>query len=536
MSKNYADFLNKSLDSRVMITKVLINSAFIFHIPFYYYFRLDWNYYAVLILIISPESLFDISFQLSFSAVFALLYIVSKFSNMNLGIPSSTPHWIQRPIRQVYIFILVSCAATVGTMPLIVFYFNRVSAVTIFANLIAVPLMGILALLPAMVFILMAMFSPWLAGFFIKAASFFTGISVDIIHRLSSLSWSTFSFAKPNIVEIILFYIFIFLLIETISPADKNSNRRFSGRHPSFVKAAFLISIALILADTVYLTFKDHYSTDLRITAIDVGQGSSTLVQFPRGVNMMIDGGGFSDSSFDMGKSVIAPFLYCKRIGKIDIVMLTHPHPDHLQGLIYIINNFDVKEVWCTGVKADDDLYLLWEKTILEKKIKIKRLSSQSPPENISGVCIRFLWPLYKKIHNDQKTSDDDTNDSSLVTKITYGDRSFLLTGDISERVEAHLIASGQNLKSDLLFMPHHGSNHSNSMEFIRAVSCRYAIASAGKNNVFRHPHPSVIDRYILNGVDIFRTDQDGAITVLTDGKKISITPWLKRLIDNGHE
>jgi competence protein ComEC len=400
----------------------------------------------------------------------------------------------------------VSAAATLGTLPIIVFYFNRVSTVTLIANLIAVPLLGMLALIPAMAFILTAPFSPGLAGFLIKASSFFTGIAVVIINRLAALSWSTFSFAKPNIAEIALFYLFLFLLIQ-------------------------MLALTLILADTAYLVLKDKYSTDIKITAIDVGQGAATLVQLPRGINMLIDGGGFPDSSFDMGRSVIAPFLYFKRIGKIDIVVLTHPHPDHLQGLIYILNNFDVQEVWCTGLKVYDDLYWLWEKTISDRKIKIKRLSLQSPQEFISGVRIQCLWPENKVVRSDQEASYDEANDSSLVMKIIYGNRSFLVTGDISTRIEDLLIASGQNLKSDLLFVPHHGSVHSSSMEFIRAVSCRFAIISAGKNNVFRHPHPDVLDRYRSAGVDIFRTDKDGAISVYSDGKTITITPWLTKPI-----
>ncbi len=483
---------------------------------------------ALIILILSPESLFDISFQLSFSAVFGIVYMVPKFSNIPSDFLSSAPYWLKTLLRRLYLFILVSIAATVGTMPIIVFYFNRVSAVTLMANLIVVPLLGMLTLILAMAFILTSIVSPGIAVVFVKAASFFTGISVNIINWLANLSWSSFTFTKPNIAEIILFYVFLFLFLEAITPIDKLNKKGFAARHPLLIKTALFISLVLIFADTAYLVAKEKYATDLTITAIDVGQGAATLVQLPYGINMLIDGGGFPDSSFDIGKSVIAPFLYAKRISKIDIVVLTHPHPDHLQGLIYIVNNFDVKEVWSTGVKADDDLYLLWEKTILEKKITIKHLSSQSPPEHISGVHIQFLWPLHKKIHHDQEPSDDDTNDSSLVTKITYGDRSFLLTGDISERVEANLIASGQNLKSDLLFMPHHGSNHSNSMEFIRVVSCRYAIASAGKNNVFHHPHPDVLDRYHVNGVTLFRTDQQGAITAQTDGKSLGITSWLK--------
>ena len=483
---------------------------------------------ALIILILAPESLFEISFQLSFSAVFAILYIVPKFSKTTFDFLSSTPHLLQTFIHRTYIFILVSAAATLGTLPIIVFYFNRVSAVTLIANLIAVPLLGMLALIPAMAFILTAIFSPAIAGFCIKAASFFTHFSVEIINRLASLSWSTFSFTKPNIAEIIIFYVFIFLIIEVITPEDKINKKGFPARHPLLIRTALLISVALLFTDAVYLLAKDKYSTHLKITAVDVGQGSSTLVQFPRGINMLIDGGGFSDSSFDMGKSVIAPFLYAGRIGKIDIVVSTHPHPDHLQGLIHIAENFAVKEIWHTGVHADDDLYLLWKKTILEKKIRIKQLSAQSPSENISGVHIQFLWPFHKQFFNDSEVSYDDMNDASLVAKITYGDRSFLLTGDISGRVEANLIASGQNLKSDLLFVPHHGSRHSSSMQFISAVCPHYAIVSSGKNNVFRHPHPTVLNRYLSGHVTVYRTDQQGAIFVQTDGKSLDITPWLK--------
>jgi competence protein ComEC len=483
---------------------------------------------ALIILIIAPESLFEISFQLSFSAVFAILYIVPRLSDLTLPIPSSAPPWLQTLIRRIYIFILVSAAATLGTLPIIVFYFNRASAVTLIANLIAVPLLGILALIPAMAFILTAIFSPLIAGLFIKAASFFTYVSVEIINYLASPSWSSFNFIKPSMAEIMLFYITFFLLMEVITPGNKKNVKGFPKLHPSLIKTALLMSVALILADAAYLVAKNRYSNDLKITAIDVGQGASTLVQLPHGINMLIDGGGFHDSSFDMGRSVIAPFLYAQRIRIIDIVVLTHPHPDHLQGLIHIVNNFDVREVWCTGVKADDDLYLFWEKTITDRKIKIKYLSSQSLPENISGVLFQCLWPLHPSAQNDQETSYDEINDASLVMKMTYGTRSFLITGDISAHVEALLMRSGQNLKSDLLFVPHHGSVHSSSVDFIRAVSCRFAIVSPGKNNVFRHPHPAVLDRYTSAGIEIFRTDKDGAISVYSDGKAINVTPWLK--------
>lgn len=482
---------------------------------------------ALVILIFVPEALFDISFQLSFSAVLAIVIILSKLNISTIPIPMSLPAGLHPLIHWIYTFILVSTAATLGTLPIIVYYFNRVSAVTLIANLIAVPLLGMLTLIPAMSFIMTASFSPWLSGLLIKAASFFTGLAVDVINWLASWPWSSFSFIKPNIMEIVLFYIIGFLLLSLKSNPGEKKIRKSETSHPVLMKTALLIALILMITDVVYLTLKEQYSRDIKMTAIDVGQGSATLFQFPGGVNMLIDGGGFYDSSFDMGKLVIAPFLYAKRIRKIDIVVLTHPHPDHLQGLIYILKNFDVQEVWSTGVKADNDLYRLWEKTISEHKIKMKYLSSQTPSVNLSGALIHFLWPLPPKNREDLETSEDELNDSSVVMKITYAAESFLVTGDISSFVETRLIESGQNLKSDILLVPHHGSKHSSSPDFIRAVSCRYAIISAGKRNVFRHPHPDVLDRYISAGIHIFRTDKNGAISVETDGKTMNITPWL---------
>ena len=485
------------------------------------------SFAALVILIFVPEALFDISFQLSFSAVLAIVIILSKFKISTMPIPASLSAKWHPLIHWVYTFILVSVAATLGTLPIIVYYFNRVSAVTLIANLIAVPLLGMLTLIPAMSFIMTATFSPWLSGLLIKTASFFTGMAVRIINWLASWSWSSFSFIKPNIMEIVLFYIIVFLLISLKSDPGEKKTNEFNIYRPVLVKTALFIALILLLADTVYLAWKEHYTTDIKITAIDVGQGSATLFQFPGGVNMLIDGGGFYDRSFDMGKLVIAPFFYAKRIRKIDIVVLTHPHPDHLQGLIYILKNFNVQEVWSTGVKTESDLYRLWEKTISEQKIKMKYLSSQTPPIHISGALIHFLWPLPPKNREDLRTSEDELNDSSVVMKITYQTESFLVTGDISSFVETSLIESGHNLKSDILLVPHHGSKHSSSPDFIRAVSCRYAIISAGKRNVFRHPHPDVLDRYISAGIHIFRTDNNGAISMETDGKAMNITPWL---------
>ena len=308
---------------------------------------------GLVILIFSPEALFDISFQLSFVSVLALIYIVPRFNSINPASFEKLPHWGQIIIRYLKLSIIVCLAATIGTLPFIIYYFNRVSAITIIANLIAVPLLGEVALAISMLAIIFS-FSPLLAGFFIKAASFITQISVIIINKLADISWSSFVMTKPSILEIILFYLFFILLIKFIDvkreEALKIESRR---RFRAFLLYGLIFVFSLLISTTAYFSVKDKFSSNLKITAIDVGQGNSTLVRFPGGKTMLIDGGGFPDSTFDMGKMVLAPYLYHERISAIDMVVLTHPHPDHYGGLKYILDNFHVKEFWFTGYETE---------------------------------------------------------------------------------------------------------------------------------------------------------------------------------------
>ncbi len=484
---------------------------------------------GLIILIITPEALFDISFQLSFLAVLSMIYIVPRFSNLHFEQISFLPAWGISIIRYLYMSILVCLAATIGTLPLIIFYFNRVSSVTIIANLITVPLLGTLTLAIAMLFLLAAFFSPMLAGLIIKIASFFVKISVEIINELAALPWSSFSFAKPNILEISIFYLFLILIIQYIEIKRGNSNKNgYFLRHPSILRLSLILAVFFFIVDAIYLNFKDKLNPNLRITALDVGQGSALLVRLPGGGNMLIDGGGFADSSFDTGKMIIAPYLYSERIHNIDRVILTHPHPDHMLGLLHILDNFNVQEFWSSGRFRDDEDYQKLKKIITKRKIKMVSLSAGLPVNKINNVDINILWPPPTAIPQTKTLSEVDINDTSLVFQIKYGNIRFLVTGDISENIENTLVRSGQDLKSDILFVPHHGSVHSSSLDFIKIVACRYAVISAGKGNAFRHPHPLTLERYQTAQVRVLRTDQDGAVTMTTDGRKLSAQTFLK--------
>jgi competence protein ComEC len=355
-------------------------------------------------------------------------------------------------------------------------------------------------------------------------------ISVNIINKLAAPSWSSFNCITPNIIEITLFYLFIFLVIQFIEARKKRKTKKgFSPRRFLILKYLLITTVVFFAADIIYLSFRDKLSPDLKITVIDVGQGNSTLVRFPGGKNMLIDGGGFSDSSFDTGKSVLAPFLYHERISNVDTVVLSHPHPDHLLGLIYIMNNFNVRQAWRSNLPIDLEDYPGWKKAIKRNNINVSLVSNKFPEKIFNGVRVNVLWPSNYSIYEMNNLSYDEVNDTSLVLKITFGKVSFLIPGDISADVEKQLIESKIDLRSDVLVAPHHGSGYSSSAEFIKAVACRYAIVSAGKANVFRHPHPSTLQRYNDAGVSIFRTDRDGAVTLTTDGNNLRINTFVKQ-------
>lgn len=482
-----------------------------------------------IILIITPQSLFDVSFQLSFMSVLAIIYIVPRFNILMPGWISIFPERTHGVVRYLHIMIIVCMAATIGTLPLIMYYFDRVSFITIIANLIAVPILGTLTLALLMLFILVSLFSATLSGYLLKLASFFVQFSINAIKQLSAIPWSSLSVTKPNMAEILLFYFLIFLSFRYLDEKKtKKINSNISSLRFAVTRSLLIICVLFFVADITYLSFKERFSSDLKVTVIDVGQGNSTLVQLPGGSNMLIDGGGFAKSSFDVGKSVISPFLHHRRLSRIDTVVLSHPHPDHLLGLIYVLNNFNVREIWQSTSPVEPEVYPGWHEAINHNKIKVSLMPGNAAKRNLNEATVTILWPPDDYFTDGKIFSQEEVNDLSLVLKITFGETSFLIPGDISALIEKQLLQSGVDLKSDVLIIPHHGSKLSSSPEFIKAVACRYAVVSAGKSNVFNHPHPSVLQRYQDAGVEIFRTDMHGAVTFTTDGFFTRIDTFIK--------
>lgn len=302
----------------------------------------------------------------------------------------------------------------------------------------------------------------------------------------------------------------------------KNENSRTDSSGDYFwYRVAFIVLLLFFFLDALYLNTKDLFRKNLEVTAIDVGQGSAILVQLPDGRRMLIDGGGFPEGNFDVGRYVVAPYLWHERIGKIDIVVLTHPHPDHLNGLIYILSNFDVKEVWTSGESSGNESYQDFLRIISEKKIGCKIVSEKTGVIIMNDILIDIMNPenpLDKQDDPSQKFQD--VNNHSIVMKITYGNVSFLLPADISEPAETRLVRTGRDMRSKVLFVPHHGGFSSSTEPFIRRVQPDIAVISCGADNIYKLPHPDVLGRYSVIGTRrVFRTDRNGAVSIMTDGK-----------------
>jgi len=270
------------------------------------------------------------------------------------------------------------------------------------------------------------------------------------------------------------------------------------------------------------------YRGELELTAIDVGQGDSLLVAFPDSKLMLIDGGGAlsfgrqATQRLDIGEDVVSPYLWSRSIRKIDVVALTHAHDDHAGGLPAIIENFHPAQLW-TGATPKSPAWFAVRSKARAEKVQIVALSS-GHSFDFGGARIDVISPP-----GDYVPAGAPMNNDSLGIRITYRQRSILLTGDMEKPMERRALSDGEPLRADILKVGHHGSNTSSIDPFLDAVSPVFAIISDGFENSFGHPHPKVLERLRDHRARILRTDRDGLVTLRTDGQRISVETFRLR-------
>jgi competence protein ComEC len=265
----------------------------------------------------------------------------------------------------------------------------------------------------------------------------------------------------------------------------------------------------------------------LRVTFLDVSQGNSAVIELPGDKVMLIDGGGFPGTSFDMGKYVLAPYLWHRRITRLDTMVLSHPHPDHYQGLGFVAAHFPIKQFWHSNVSGKDPKIPGLMTTLVDKKVVLLSPRNLAPSQNLSGVDVEVLHPSADFIGDSRALTDKELNNLSLVIRLTYKDVSFLFPGDIQRETEYELTRLPHLEPVDVLLVPHHGSRTSSSIPFLQRLRPQIAIFSVGFNNRFHLPANKISQRYDALGIRTYRTDRHGAITVTTDGHKIEVETFI---------
>jgi competence protein ComEC len=449
---------------------------------------------AVVILLVDPCALFSISFQLSFGA---LVFIIIGFSLVRIR--GWTP---KGGVRAFFIMpALVTFFAGAGTFPLIAHYFNLVSFVQIVSNLLLVPLMGFVCLPLGLLALCSFLLWPGLAEVMISVCQHILLLCIAYIQFLTDLEFSWTRIVGIGGLEVVVAYLLLGGICLIVA------------RHR---KTGFVLMTLAVLAgcSSFGIGFKNRmFPEEMTVTILDVGQGSSALIQTIGGKNILVDGGGFSGRSvFDIGRYVVGPFLWSRRILALDAVILTHPESDHMNGLLYILENFKVRLLVKNRDTRSTGTYGALMTLCRDKKIQIWHPSREEARLYFGKTFLLFYTDPADPSHQ-------NLNNNSLVFQVRFNDFTLLFPGDIlSEREMALAGQGGLNLKSSVLLSPHHGSLTSSSKIFLDKVKPESVVISCGVGNPYGFPHPEVLKRYQNRGYQVFRTDINGAITISSDG------------------
>ena len=474
---------------------------------------------AVVILAVDPSSIDSISFQLTFLAVVGILWLTPMIQKIFPG-PSGAlqkKRFLAKGCRYFTGLFSASLAVNLFLLPVTIHYFYRFSSVAVPANLIIVPLLGLLVLPAGMLGLVLSEISPFAAGVVLNIGAQGLHVIMYIMEYLADLSWASFWMVNPSFGEILVYYCLLFCIVYY--------------RKWKWAKYGSIIVLLIITADISFWVYETRFNKDLRVTFIDVGQGSSALVQFPGKERMLIDGGGFRSGTFDTGKNVVAPFLFRNKILHIDYIVLTHPHPDHLNGLRFIASEFNPAEFWYNGDSSKNPEYNDLIEIIKSHEINILGPEALMPGRIISGVNLEFYHPSEEYLKKSVIAGDNrSVNNRSLVFKAVYKGKSILFTGDIEGDAEGFLVKNkGKKLESDVLLVPHHGSKYSSNASFLKMVKPLISVISSRQGNNFGFPGAETLKRLNEAGSQVMRIDKKGAVKIVIGNEKLYPDFYLKQ-------
>jgi competence protein ComEC len=437
------------------------------------------------------------------------------------------------PVRvglRLWDVVLLSTFMQWGMMPVLAQAFHRVTLLGPLSNIPAVLLTGLIVPLG---FLTLAATFVWgqLAAVLAAALNACAGMLLASVEWFSHWPRVSYRIPGPPVWLLIAFFAaLICLAAVSRAEARRRSSRAVRRqlaplvRVPEWIAAAALAALTLLVAT---YPFAPHLEPGkLELTVLDVGQGDSLFAAFPDGRTMLIDGGGLAGSEWvggyrsgpDIGEEVVSPYLWSRGIKKLDVLALSHGDHDHIDGLYDVLDNFRVKQLW---IGCDDNRRAV-QILLAEARAHGVEIVHETRGTDFDwgGAKGEVLWP------QDTTADEKASNDDSMVMRLGDGTVHFLLTGDIERNAESGIVDENVPLAADFLKVPHHGSKTSSTEAFLAAVAPRVAVASVGESNPFGHPAEAVVERYERAGVRFLRTDRDGAVTALTNGRELTVSTF----------
>jgi competence protein ComEC len=479
---------------------------------------------ALVVLGHSPWVLLEPSFQLSFSASLALLTLGRRWGRTAPGTSRR-----RRALAWAWRLLAASLAATLATAPWTALHFGVVQPAGVLMNLLVVPATELLLLPLGLIGVGLSFIWAALGHGLIGLTSWLASLLIDVVSVLAEAS-PVLEVSPPSVVELVAYTV---ALVALGSPL-----------RPRLIVLLCTLSTATI-ALSAYLTTQvlPELRKEARVTFLDVGQGDSAVIEAPGGETWLVDAGGrlFGTAQDDVsederllhrqddpGERAVWAFLRARRIRTLDLVVISHPHPDHYGGLLAIASHVTIGELWITGETTADPAW-----TKLLEALSARGVRVLVPPLGVArargGARLIVLGPGHELARAEP---DQSVNDNSLVVRLELGGRSVLFPGDLEAAGEASLLAHTPAvwLKSDVVKAPHHGSRTSSSPAFVEATAPAHVIMSCGVNNRFRFPAPEVLRRWQERGASVLRTDQDGAVAVtLSPTGRLVVRAFLPR-------
>ncbi|MDH4185413.1 MAG: DNA internalization-related competence protein ComEC/Rec2 [Nitrospira sp.] len=456
---------------------------------------------ALIIVLHDPRAIFDISFQLSFTSVAAIAGWLAKRTEIDTEVLPGPPSLLATCSRWGGESMTMSGVVTIVTLPFVAYYFNQFPWFGLFSNVLAIPAMGLLLVpigLAAGVWQIvaggdllpLAGLNQWLLEHF-----------VSVIRVLSKFPWVEWHVAAPSIFTMLLFYCGLGLM-----------GRRTMSTAFRWAVRAGVFSILLWWVWSPRL-FPD--GEHFRVTFLDVGQGDSAVIELPDGQVALIDGG-TTHERFDMGRGVVAPFLWNRGIRTIDHIIGTHSQLDHVGGLAWVVRHFSVKNYWGQGEAREEPFYRRLQQALTDRGLH-EQVAREGQEILSSGPCRMVVLnpPVDEPLTSAPEWRSADghgLNNRSVATRLICGRHTMLFAADVERAGLSRMVRAAPQGPTDVLKVPHHGAAGSLNREWLASVRPSYAVFSAGPHNPYKHPAQSVVDTYRSEGITTLRTDRDGGV------------------------